>query len=105
MVALLGKVSIVVRTVSSTFVKVVPIFRTIILVQSVMTGSPSGTDLVRGWLSSLFARASQFSVDTAETFGLAGPGRALHHAFCVDASSSEDKALMVVSPMRMEFDS
>ena len=77
----------------------------IILVRSVTTGSPSGTDLVRGWLSSLFAHASQFSVDMAETFGLAGPGWALRRAFCVDASSSEDKALMVVSPMRMEFDS
>ena len=68
-----------------------------------MTSSPSGADLVRGWLSSSFARASQSLVDTAETFGLAGPCGALHCAFCIDASSSEDRALMVVSPMRIVF--
>jgi hypothetical protein len=70
---------------------------------SVTTGSPSGTDLVRGWLSSLFARASQSSADMAETFGFAGPCWALHCTFCVDASSSEDKALRVILPMRIVF--
>ena len=72
---------------------------------SVTTGSPSGTDLVRGWVSSSFACAGQSSADTAETFGFAGPCWALRRAFCVDASSSEDKALRVCSPMRMVFDS
>ena len=72
---------------------------------SVMTGSPSGTDLVRGWVSSSFTCASQSSADMAETIGFAGPCWALHRAFCMDTSSSEDKALRVCSPMRMVFDS
>ena len=72
---------------------------------SVTTGSPSGADLVRGWLSSSFIHASQFSADMAETFGFAGPCWALHHACCVDASLSEDKAWRVILPMRIVFDS